>query len=83
MVTDVGRGRYQWYAFLARPPGSAVKEERPDGDVPYLKGVFDGWSNEIHHILDATQEHEVEQRDLYDRPPSVMKKWTDDRVALM
>lgn len=83
VVTDIGKGRYQWYAFLARPPGSSKKEKHPNGNVLHLKDVFKGWSKEIHHILDATQEHEVEQRDLYDRPPSVMKPWTDERVALM
>lgn len=36
-----------------------------------------------HHILKATQEHEIEQRDLYDRPPSVFKSWTDGNVALI
>ena len=31
---DIGKGRYQYYAFLARPPGSAESEaqpEEPDG----------------------------------------------------
>ena len=83
VVTDIGKGRYQWYAFLARPPGSAETEERPNGNVPYLKDIFAGWSKDIHHILEATQEHEIEQRDLYDRPPSVNNPWTDGPVALM
>jgi len=83
VVTDIGKGRYQWYAFLARPPGSAEAEDRPDGNVRYLKDIFTGWSKDIHHILDATQEHEIEQRDLYDRPPSVNKPWTDGPVALI
>jgi len=84
VVTDIGKGRYQWYAFLARPPGSAKNEEEcPNGSVPYLKELFVGWSKDIHHILEATQEHEIGQRDLYDRPPSVNKPWTDDRVALL
>ena len=55
----------------------------PDGQSPYLQGIFEGWSEEIHHILRATQEHEIEQRDLYDRPPSVFKPWTDGRVAML
>ena len=83
VVTDIGRGRYQWYAFLAREPGSAAKEDRPNGNVAYLKDVFAGWSDEIHHILGCTQDCEIEQRDLYDRPPSVTQPWTDERVALM
>ena len=31
VVTDIGNGNYQWYAFLAREPGSAEKEEKPEG----------------------------------------------------
>merc|ERR1719247_2846035 len=83
VITDIGRGRYQWYAFLARPADSESSEEKPDGSSPYLQNLFDGWSPEIHDILQATQEHEIEQRDLYDRPPSVFKPWTKGRVALL
>ncbi|GMI40175.1 hypothetical protein TeGR_g12605, partial [Tetraparma gracilis] len=83
VITDIGKGMYQWYAFLARPAGSSGSEERPDGDVPYLKNIFEGWSKDVHAILDVTKEDEIEQRDLYDRPPSVLKPWTDRSVALM
>jgi len=83
VITDIGNGRYQWYAFLAREPGSASKEEKPDGSSMYLQTIFNGWSKDIHHILKATQEHEIEQRDLYDRPPSVLKSWIDGPVALL
>lgn len=82
VITDIGKGRYQWYAFLARPPGS-VDDPKPGGSSKYLQDLFDGWSNEIHSILLATQEYEIEQRDLYDRPPSVAKPWTDGHVALL
>eukprot|EP00559_Dactyliosolen_fragilissimus_P009584 CAMPEP_0184865560 /NCGR_PEP_ID=MMETSP0580-20130426/18502_1 /TAXON_ID=1118495 /ORGANISM="Dactyliosolen fragilissimus" /LENGTH=567 /DNA_ID=CAMNT_0027364823 /DNA_START=9 /DNA_END=1712 /DNA_ORIENTATION=+ len=83
VITDIGNGRYQWYAFLAKPAGSAELEEKPDGNVPYLTNVFEGWSKDIHHILKATKENEVEQRDLYDRPPSVRKPWTKGPTALL
>jgi len=83
VITDIGNGRYQWYAFLAREPGSAETEEMPDGKSTYLQSIFNGWSKDVHHILKATQEHEIEQRDLYDRPPSVRKTWTDGPVALL
>lgn len=83
VITDIGNGRYQWYAFLARAPGSAETEEMPDGKSMYLQNIFQGWAGDIHHILQATQEHEIEQRDLYDRPPSVRKAWTDGPVALL
>lgn len=83
VITDIGKGNYQWYAFLARPPGSAEITEMPDGQSKYLQGVFEGWSSEIHDILMVTKENEIEQRDLYDRPPSVLKPWTDGPVALL
>ncbi|KAL7527922.1 hypothetical protein ACHAXR_002192 [Thalassiosira sp. AJA248-18] len=83
VITDIGNGRYQWYAFLARPPGSSSEEEKPHGSSIYLQTVFDGWSKDIHHILQATKENEIEQRDLYDRPPSVIKPWTEGSVALL
>jgi len=83
VITDVGNGRYQWYAFLARVEGSEQTEEKPEGVSPYLQGLFEGWSPEIHDILIATQENEIEQRDLYDRPPSVFKPWTKGKVALL
>merc|ERR1712038_1174972 len=83
VITDIGNGRYQWYAFLAKPAGSAALEEKPDGNVKYLTDIFEGWSKDIHHILNSTKEHEIEQRDLYDRPPSVRKPWTKGSVALL
>ena len=83
VITDIGRGRYQWYAFLARPADSEASEEKPDGSSLYLQNLFEGWSPEIHDILKVTQEHEIEQRDLYDRPPSVLKPWNKGHVALL
>jgi len=83
VITDIGNGRYQWYAFLAKPPGSAEKEEKPEGSAKYLGAVFEGWSKDIHHILKATEEYEIQQRDLYDRPPSVFKTWSKGNVALL
>ena len=37
VITDIGRGRYQWYAFLSRPPGSGESEAKPDGSSMYLQ----------------------------------------------
>jgi len=82
VITDIGNGRYQWYAFLARPAG-AIAEDKPDGTNKFLGAIFEGWSVDIHHILDATREDEIQQRDLYDRPPSVIKPWTKGPVALL
>lgn len=82
VITDIGNGRYQWYAFLARPPGS-VNDPKPEGSSKYLQEIFAGWSHEVHAILTVTREDEIEQRDLYDRPPSVRKAWCDGHVALL
>lgn len=82
VITDIGNGRYQWYAFLARGPGS-VNDPKPEGSSKYLQDLFKVWSPEIHAILTVTQEDEIQQRDLYDRPPSVIKPWTQDHVALL
>lgn len=83
VITDIGNGRYQWYAFLVRDPGSAEKEEKPLGSAAYLRSIFQDWSKDVHHILNATKEHEIAQRDLYDLPPSVRKPWTAGPVALL
>ena len=82
VVADVANGNCQWCAFLARPPGSA-DDEKPNGNVPHLKDVFGNWSFEVHHALDATKEHGIQQRDLNDRPPSVFKPWMKGEVALI
>eukprot|EP00536_Pseudo-nitzschia_multiseries_P000390 jgi/Psemu1/321577/estExt_fgenesh1_pg.C_50038 len=82
VITDIGNGRYQWYAFLARAPGS-VSDPKPEGSSKYLQDLFQDWSPEIHAILTVTKENEIEQRDLYDRPPSILKPWTQDHVALL
>jgi hypothetical protein len=33
VTSDIGRGRMQWYAFLALPPGSKAR----DDNIAYLK----------------------------------------------
>ena len=85
VITDIGRGRYQWYAFLAQPPGQS--EGIPEGgSVKHLRSLFHEWSPDIHDILKATQEHEIECRDLYDRPPTVRvgeNAWGKGRVGLL
>lgn len=40
-------------------------------------------SPDIMAILKATRNDEIEQRDLYDRPPALRKPWTDGKVALL
>jgi len=79
---DVGGGRIQWYAFLNIPPGTMPDQIRSGaGALRFMREEFDGWSDEIFQLIDSTPVDEVEQRDLYDRPPSV--SWKSGRVVLL
>ena len=79
MISDVGKGRIQWYAFLGLPPGSKARASNKE----YLGGLFEGWSPAIHEALAKTTDDAIEQRDLYDRPPSVLKPWSRGCVTLL
>lgn len=51
VTSDVGRGRTQWYAFLALPPGSKSRASNKE----YLRDLFmnqkEGrWSEEIFKV---------------------------------
>ena len=79
VTSDVGSGRIQWYAFLALPPGSKSRTSNRE----FVKEQFNGWTNEIHACLDNTPEEIIEQRDLYDRRPSVFKSWSKGHVTML
>ncbi len=95
VTSDVGDGRVQWYAFFALPPGSkkapsgwggSTREQQADPEenlVEYIKSLHQGWSDEVMTVLDATPPDSVEQRDLYDRPPELLRSWADGNVVLM
>lgn len=83
VITDVGNERYQWCAYLARQPDTSSHEEMLHGSSIFLQNTFDGWSKDIRHILNATNEDEIEQIDLYDMQPSVLKPWFRGHVALL
>ena len=82
VTSDVGRGRIQWYAFVAVAEGEEVPSD-PLEKREYVKAAFQGWSSQISDLLDATPANTVEDRSLYDRPPSVLKSWADGPVALL
>lgn len=95
VTSDVGNGRIQWYAFFALPPGTkkapsgwggSVRDEQADPSenlVDYIKSLHEGWSDEIMTVLDATPPESVEQRDLYDRNPELLRSWADGNVVLL
>jgi len=77
---DVGGGRVQWYAFLNIPPNSLALDH--GDELRYLREEHYGsWNHEVQQLLDNTPPLEVEQRDLYDRPPEL--SWTAGRVCLL
>jgi len=98
VTSDVGNGRVQWYSFFATPPGmkrarsgwgtDAVAQggegdQSGESTVEYLKGLHEGWSDEVHYVLDQTPEGAVEQRDLYDRKPELFRSWSEGGVTLL
>jgi len=95
VTSDVGDGRVQWYAFFALPPGSkkapsgwggSTRDEQADPEenlVEYIKSLHKGWSDEVMTVLDATPPDSVEQRDLYDRSPELLRSWADGNVVLV
>jgi len=94
VTSDVGDGRIQWYAFFAIPPGSkkapsgwggSTRDAQDDPEenlVEYIKSLHEGWSSEVMDVLDSTPPDSVEQRDLYDRPPELLRSWADGNVVL-
>jgi len=80
VTCDIGHGRTQWYAFVCRDPDMA----KPEDMESYLKEEFKDWSPEVHALLDATRTTgTVEARDLYDRPPSLWKSWSEGCVTML
>ena len=85
----------QRYAFFALPPGSkrapsgwggSERENQADPEenlVEYIKSLHEGWTDEIMTILDATPPESVEQRDLYDRSPELLRSWAKGNVVLI
>jgi len=95
VTSDVGDGRIQWYAFFALPPGSKKApsgwggSERLDQADPeenlveYIKSLHEGWSDEVMTVLDSTPIDSVEQRDLFDRSPELLRSWADGNVVVI
>lgn len=79
VTSDVGSGRIQWYAFLALPPGTKARSS----NLQFVADQFQGWSHEIHACLNNTPDSIIEQRDLYDRRPSITRSWSQGGVTML
>ncbi|CAK0878647.1 unnamed protein product [Prorocentrum cordatum] len=82
VTSDVGRGRIQWYAFVGVPESVQIPAKSED-KKSFVRKRFWGWSQQILDLLEATPAAVIEDRSLYDRPPSFFKSWADGPVALM
>jgi len=79
---DVGGGRIQWYAFMNIPPGSLAATMPREDTLGWLKeSEYGDWAPDVQFLLDNSPPDEVEQRDLYDRPPDL--QWSQGRVCLL
>lgn len=67
---------------LVSKSGSAAAAV-PSCNGDFLRAQFAGWTQEIHACLNNTPEPLIEQRDLYDRPPSVTKSWSQGHVTML
>ena len=83
----------QWYSFIAQPPGTSragdsweqgsTSDAEGTGVISYLKGLHEGWTDEIQYVLESTPPAAVEQRDLYDRWPEFRRSWAAGSVVLV
>jgi zeaxanthin epoxidase len=72
-------GFVQWYAFMKSPPNT----EKTENCKEYLNSTFKDWCLEVTELIAATDDDEIEQRDVWDRPPSLLKSWASDKVVLI
>lgn len=71
-------GRIQWYAFVKSSPESDYIEDSKS----FLLQKFERWTPEVRAILARSENFDISQRDLWDRPPC-LRSWSNGRVALL
>lgn len=71
-------GRMQWYAFIKSKPEAEQIENPKD----FLLKTFQGWSSDVTALISVSEEQDISQRDLWDRPPC-LKGWSDGNVVLL
>ncbi len=74
------KGRVQWYGFIKASKPNSPDQEDP---VKFLESTLEGWAPEVLELIKATDPDSIEQRDLWDRFPSVTKSWADGNVTLL
>ncbi|HEU5102463.1 MAG TPA: FAD-dependent monooxygenase [Roseiflexaceae bacterium] len=71
-------GRVYWYSTRSAPMGTL----RPaSGWKGALLEQFRGWHAPIEALIAATDERQILQLDIYDRPP--LRHWSDSRITLL
>jgi len=54
-----------------------------EGDKVVGQGKEGRWTEELFKVLEETPEDKIEQRDLFDRPPSVLKSWASGNTVMI
>ena len=81
VVSDIGEGRQQFYAFEKVPAGSNTEVMADENMKDHLLELFKEFCVDVQDTLNATRPEDIERRDVYDRRPIL--KWADGRVALL
>ncbi|KAE9620923.1 putative zeaxanthin epoxidase [Lupinus albus] len=80
VASDIGNGKVQWYAFQGEAPSSAPHVEGKSKKKRVLE-LFGNWCNDVVTLISETQEHEILQRNIYDR--DMINTWGIGRVTLL
>ena len=73
-------GRVQWYGFIKADAPNAVDVSDPRA---FLEETLKGWAPEVLELIRATDPSEIQQRDLWNRFPSVGKSCADGHATLL
>ncbi|CAL0328723.1 unnamed protein product [Lupinus luteus] len=80
VASDIGNGKMQWYAFQGEAPSSAPTLEGKNKKKRVLE-LFGKWCNDVVTLISETPEHEILQRNIYDR--DMISTWGIGRVTLV
>ncbi|XP_019464984.1 PREDICTED: zeaxanthin epoxidase, chloroplastic-like isoform X1 [Lupinus angustifolius] len=80
VASDIGNGKMQWYAFQGQAHSSAPHLEGKNKKKRVLE-LFGKWCNDVATLISETPEHEILQRNIYDR--DMINTWGIGRVTLL